>query len=52
VTSTWKGGSQTGPALVNRRLRSGVVRLATAVPHVGPGSIAAADPEPQEPADA
>jgi NADH-quinone oxidoreductase subunit G len=50
VTATWKGGTATGPALVNRRLRSGVVRLATAVPHVGPGSVAAADPE--EPAGA
>jgi anaerobic selenocysteine-containing dehydrogenase len=50
VTATWQGGSATGPALVNRRLRSGVVRLATAVPHVGPGSVAAAEPE--EPVDA
>ena len=50
VTATWKGGSATGPALVNRRLRTGVVRLATAVPHVGPGSVAAAEPE--APADA
>ena len=50
VTASWKGGSATGPALVNRRLRTGVVRLATAVPHVGPGSVAAAEPE--APADA
>ncbi len=45
VTASWKGGSATGPALVNRRLRTGVVRLATAVPHVGPGSVAAAESE-------
>ena len=38
------------PALVQRRLRTGVVRLATAVPYVGPGELAAAAPE--EPADA
>jgi predicted molibdopterin-dependent oxidoreductase YjgC len=50
VTASWKGGTATGPALVNRRLRTGVVRLATAVPHVGPGSVAAAEPE--APADA
>ena len=43
VRATWKGGAATGPALVNRRLRTGVVRLATAVPHVGPGSVAAAE---------
>ena len=37
------------PGAVNRRLRTGVVRLATAVPHVGPGT----SPPPSEaPADA
>ncbi len=39
VTVTHDGTSVTGPALVNRRLRTGVVRLATAIPHVGPASL-------------
>ena len=38
VTASWKGGSATGPALVNRRLRTGVVRLATACPTSAPAA--------------
>jgi NADH-quinone oxidoreductase subunit G len=39
------GHTVTGPALVQRGLRPGVVRLAARVPHVGPGSVAPAPPE-------
>jgi anaerobic selenocysteine-containing dehydrogenase len=40
-------GDQTlaGAAVVQRRLRPGVVRLATAVPYVGPGELRAAPEE-------
>ncbi len=38
----------TGAAIVLRRLRPGVVRLASALPSIGPGELRAA----QEPADA
>jgi hypothetical protein len=43
------GHTQTGPALVQRNLRPGVVRLPARIPHVGPGSVRAA---PEEAADA
>jgi NADH-quinone oxidoreductase subunit G len=39
------GRTVAGPALVQRGLRPGVVRMAARVPHVGPGSVAAAPPE-------
>jgi anaerobic selenocysteine-containing dehydrogenase len=39
------GRTQTGPALVQRGLRPGVVRLPARVPHVGPGNVAAAPAE-------
>jgi anaerobic selenocysteine-containing dehydrogenase len=44
-------GEQTraGAAVVQRRLRAGVVRMATDVPYVGPGELQAA---PEEPASA
>ena len=49
IEVTHDGHTVTGPALVQRGLRPGVVRLAARVPHVGPGSVAAA---PAEAADA
>ena len=49
VEVSFAGASLTGAALVQRRLRRGVVRLATAVPYVGPGELRAA---PEEAADA
>ena len=49
VEVSFAGASLTGAALVQRRLRPGVVRLATAVPYVGPGELRAA---PEEAADA
>jgi len=49
VEVSFAGSSLTGAALVQRRLRRGVVRLATAVPYVGPGELRAA---PEETADA
>jgi hypothetical protein len=42
---THDGRTVTGPALVQRGLRPGVVRMPARVPHVGPGSVAAAPPE-------
>jgi anaerobic selenocysteine-containing dehydrogenase len=36
------GRTATGPASVSRRLRPGVVRLATGLPYVGPGTVRAA----------
>ncbi len=35
------GRESTGPAIVQRHLRAGVVRLATAIPYLGPGTVAA-----------
>ena len=49
VEVRFAGASLPGAALVQRRLRPGVVRLATAVPYVGPGELRA---EPEETADA
>jgi anaerobic selenocysteine-containing dehydrogenase len=49
VEITFGGTSVSGAALVQRRLRRGVVRLATEVPYVGPGKLRAA---PEESADA
>ena len=45
IEVTHDGHTVTGPALVQRGLRPGVVRLAARVPHVGPGSVAAAPAE-------
>jgi NADH-quinone oxidoreductase subunit G len=45
IQVTHDGRTVTGPALVQRGLRPGVVRLAARVPHVGPGSVAAAPAE-------
>ena len=42
---THDGRTVTGPALVQRGLRPGVVRMAARVPDVGPGSVAAAPAE-------
>jgi NADH-quinone oxidoreductase subunit G len=42
---TQDGATLTGPALVQRRLRPGVVRMAARLPHVGPGAVAAAPAE-------
>jgi anaerobic selenocysteine-containing dehydrogenase len=36
---------RTGPALVQRRLRPGVVRMAARIPQVAPGSVRAAPAE-------
>jgi len=50
ISPGWCGGhAHTGPALVQRMLRAGVVRLPARIPHVGPGSVRAA---PAEAADA
>ena len=48
VTIEHGGRTATGPAAVSRRLRPGVVRLATRLPYVGPGRVSTAE----EPADA
>jgi predicted molibdopterin-dependent oxidoreductase YjgC len=45
IQVTLEGRTVTGPALVQRGLRPGVVRMAARVPHVGPGSVALAPPE-------
>jgi anaerobic selenocysteine-containing dehydrogenase len=45
IQVTHDGRSVSGPALVQRGLRPGVVRMAARVPHVGPGSVAAAPAE-------
>jgi NADH-quinone oxidoreductase subunit G len=45
IQVTHDGRTVTGAALVQRGLRAGVVRMAARVPHVGPGSVAAAPPE-------
>jgi len=49
VEVSFDGSSVTGAALVQRRLRRGVVRLATAVPYVGAGELR---PAPEEKPDA
>ncbi len=41
VTVDFGGHRQTGPAVLSRALRRGVVRLATRVPFMGPGTVAA-----------
>jgi NADH-quinone oxidoreductase subunit G len=48
IQVTHDGRTVTGPALVQRGLRAGVVRMAARVPHVGPASVAAAPPEPND----
>ena len=48
VEVAYDGHSVTGAAIVLRRLRPGVVRLAAALPYIGPGELRAA----QEPGDA
>ncbi len=45
VQVTVDGRTETGPALVQRGLRPGVVRIPARIPHVGPGSVAAAPAE-------
>jgi NADH-quinone oxidoreductase subunit G len=45
IAVTQDGRTRTGPALVQRALRPGVVRLSARVPHVGPGSVAPAPAE-------
>jgi hypothetical protein len=45
VEVSWEGGSAAGPAVVQRRLRNGVVRFAADVPYVGPCKVRAADQE-------
>jgi anaerobic selenocysteine-containing dehydrogenase len=45
IQVTHDGHTATGPAVVQRGLRPGVVRLPARVPHVGPGSVAAAPAE-------
>ena len=45
VQVTHDGHTVTGPALVQRGLRPGVVRITARVPYVGPGSVAAAPAE-------
>jgi formate dehydrogenase (NADP+) alpha subunit len=45
IEVSYDGRSHSGPAIVQRRLRPGVVRMATAVPYAGPGQVRAADPE-------
>jgi NADH-quinone oxidoreductase subunit G len=49
IEVTVDGHTHTGPALVQRALRPGVVRMAARIPHVGPGSVRVA---PAEAADA
>jgi predicted molibdopterin-dependent oxidoreductase YjgC len=49
IEVTVDGHAHTGPALVQRRLRPGVVRMPARIPHVGPGSVRVA---PAEAADA
>jgi anaerobic selenocysteine-containing dehydrogenase len=39
VEVEYDGQTHAGPAIVQRRLRPGVVRLATSVPYVGPGQL-------------
>jgi predicted molibdopterin-dependent oxidoreductase YjgC len=48
VEVAYDGHSVTGAAIVLRRLRPGVVRMAAALPYIGPGELRAA----QEPGDA
>jgi predicted molibdopterin-dependent oxidoreductase YjgC len=45
IEVTWDGGSVSGPAVVQRRLRNGVVRFAADVPYVGPCKVRAAHEE-------
>jgi NADH-quinone oxidoreductase subunit G len=42
---THDGGEHEGAAIVLRRLRPGVVRIAARRPYLGPGTVAAAEPE-------
>jgi NADH-quinone oxidoreductase subunit G len=43
LTVEYQSGSVTGPAVVLRSLRQGVVRLATPVPYIGPGTVKAGE---------
>ena len=45
VRVTYEGGEHVGAAVVLRRLRPGVVRIATRRPYLGSGTVAAAEPE-------
>jgi anaerobic selenocysteine-containing dehydrogenase len=45
VRVTYEGGEHEGAAIVLRRLRPGVVRIATRRPYLGSGTVAAAEPE-------
>jgi anaerobic selenocysteine-containing dehydrogenase len=45
VRVAYDGGEHEGAAVVLRRLRPGVVRIATRRPYLGPGTVAAAEPE-------
>jgi NADH-quinone oxidoreductase subunit G len=45
IAVTQDGRTLTGPALVQRRLRPGVVRMAARLPHVGPGAVSVAPAE-------
>jgi predicted molibdopterin-dependent oxidoreductase YjgC len=49
VRVTYDGGEHEGAAVVLRRLRPGVVRVAARRPYLGPGTVAAAEPEDAEP---
>ena len=41
LSVSYQSGSIAGPAVVLRSLRPGVVRLATPVPYIGPGTVRA-----------
>jgi hypothetical protein len=45
VRVTYDGGEHEGAAVVLRRLRTGVVRIAARRPYVGPGTVTAAERE-------
>ena len=45
VRVTYDGGEHEGAAIVLRRLRPGVVRVAARRPYVGPGTVVVAPPE-------
>jgi predicted molibdopterin-dependent oxidoreductase YjgC len=45
VQVTMDGSTQSGPALVQRGLRPGVLRIPARIPHVGPGTVTAAPAE-------
>jgi hypothetical protein len=45
VRVSYDGGEHEGAAVVLRRLRPGVVRVAARRPYVGSGTVAAVEPE-------